>query len=79
MILDMQNYIDADILPKKSYIYEIYAVINHVGLISIGHYYCYLKKDDIKNWVLFDDSEVKVFDNELDFDNNAYILFYIKK
>jgi hypothetical protein len=39
-------------------VYELYAVLNHSGAISGGHYYAYIKNLDTKKWYNFNDSNV---------------------
>ena len=63
---------------KENSLYDLYAVVNHMGTISSGHYtsYCKTEKDD---WMLFDDDRVFELHQNIEKElvtNKAYILFY---
>lgn len=54
--------------------YNLFAVINHLGTLNGGHYYCFIKIDD--KWFLFNDKVVKEIDETKVLTNKAYILIY---
>jgi ubiquitin C-terminal hydrolase len=63
--------------------YSLYGVINHIGNISGGHYYSYIrntvdKEDKYYNiWQACNDGDVKPIDESIAMmSRNAYILFY---
>lgn len=63
---------------KENCLYDLYAVVNHTGGISGGHYTAFCKADDEK-WLFFDDDRVfQVVGNieEEIVTKKAYILFY---
>ena len=68
--LDLSNYMDDRVGNKQKY--DLYAVINHHGEISEGHYTSICKIND--NWILFNDSRLSKIDNPINKD--AYLLFY---
>jgi ubiquitin C-terminal hydrolase len=47
---------------SHKYVYDLYAVCNHVGGMSYGHYYVYIKNSENK-WILFNDDSVSVIDD----------------
>ena len=80
LILDMIPYIITTDNYKK---YELYAIINHVGILDSGHYYSYIKKYNINTnkfsnqWYCCNDSKVSEITIEEALNSqNAYILFY---
>ena len=63
---------------KENCLYDLYAVVNHMGTISSGHFtsFCKTEKDD---WILFDDERVFELHQSIEKElvtNKAYILFY---
>ena len=67
--LDLTNFIDGP--DKFNSIYNLYAVINHKN----NHFTAYCRNNNI--WIKYDDSKLYRIDNPIN--ENAYILFYIKK
>ncbi len=76
--LDMSKYFSG--FKKHSMKYNLYAVANHFGSPSGGHYTAYRKNPDNK-WYSFNDSMVEeIVDLEKDIiTNGAYCLFYERK
>ena len=70
--LDLSLYAEDNEGNKKKY--DLYAVIEHYGEISQGHYTAICKINDI--WVLFNDSLLSKINDPVT--NNAYLLFYRK-
>ena len=68
--LKLNNYLMEK--NKKMKKYDLYAVINHIGSISKGHYYCNIKKGN--KWIKYDDSYA-VEDDDINV-SNVYILIY---
>lgn len=74
-------------LQVGSNIYEIYAIVMHIGYTLLsGHYYAYIR-NEAHTWFLFDDSEVVEMDplyvqnsseGRLVEDEQAYLLLYRK-
>ena len=75
--LNLNNYIED---KNKSWKYELFGVISHVGESGMGdHFIAYCKKDDYHQWFKFDDSIVKPvynFENEVLNDPMPCVLFY---
>ena len=73
--LDLTNYI---LGSKKKEIYDLFAITNHFGDLSGGHYTAFCKNNGI--WYEFDDSKVKrIKDEKKLISSSAYILFYKKR
>ena len=82
-ILDISNLIDKDCGFNGDAHYFLYALINHTGTISSGHYYSYVmisnSEDEDYKWFEFNDD--KVLELAYEWKENAYLysLFYMKK
>ena len=75
--LDLSNYVIG--YKKNSYIYELYGVCNHSGVVLGGHYTSYVKNANNK-WYHFNDTSVsEVPLTESIISPKAYVLFYRKK
>ena len=74
--LDLTKY-----LPNKNekYIYDLFAVANHMGGLHGGHYYAYCKNCKDGEWYEFNDSNVEKIDKNKIVTENAYVLFYNRK
>lgn len=77
-IYGMMSPVNAD-SKKKYYTYDLYSVINHAGGIHGGHYYSYCLDEESGNWYKYDDSNVEKISTDKIINNNAYILFYLRK
>ena len=68
-------------LPNQNekYIYDLFAVANHVGGLQGGHYYAYCKNCKDGEWYEFNDSNVDKIDKGKIVTENAYVLFYCRK
>lgn len=74
--LDLSKYVTC---YKKKYIYDLYAVCNHMGSTNGGHYTSSVKVND-HSWFSFNDTNVsKINDENKVITQNAYCLFYRKK
>lgn len=58
-----------------NYVYDLYGVLVHTGVASMGHYFSFMKSPSGK-WYLFDDEDVKSVNLSTVLKQNAYILFY---
>ena len=57
---------------KKNKKYDLYAVINHIGSLSQGHYFCNIKQGN--KWIRYEDSYVEE-DEDINV-SNIYLLVY---
>ncbi|CAJ1086147.1 uncharacterized protein LOC123980506 [Xyrichtys novacula] len=70
-------------IPENQ-LYELYAVVDHVGDLSSGHYTSTIKSSEDDKWYKFDDGQVTLhhyqpFQTEnSERSNSAYLLFYRK-
>ena len=71
--LDMRPYVIG--YDQHKYIYDCYAVCNHSGTMSGGHYTAYVKNENGK-WYHFNDSVVTCIKKTLVASPKAYCLFY---
>ena len=78
-VLDVKEFIGFDFGYDNNSLYELYSIINHIGMIDFGHYYSYIKLFDDNLWYEFDDSNVKLIGKDLIVYDKTYILFYINK
>ena len=70
--IDLNKYLVED-CQDKSKIYELFAVVNHMGSLSGGHYHTIIKLNN--NWIKFNDSSISYFTRTFD-TQDAYILIY---
>jgi ubiquitin C-terminal hydrolase len=63
--------------------YELYGIINHVGMMNGGHYYSFIRDYNrssykfSKDWMVCNDTQVNLISNDEALGSqNAYILFY---
>ena len=80
-ILSISKFIDKDCGFEGDATYILYAIINHIGTISSGHYYSYVKIMNSKDytWNEFNDDKVVDLGYELKENPYLYSLFYVKK
>lgn len=58
-------------------IYELFAVCNHMGTVSSGHYTATTKSRQTGQWYMYDDDRVSFIQDEATIaTDEAYILFY---
>jgi len=76
--LDLSEFV---IGPKAAPpIYDLYAVSNHMGNISRGHYIAYARHRDDGKWYCYDDDQqVKEVSSNSVRSATAYVLFYKRK
>jgi ubiquitin C-terminal hydrolase len=73
--LNLTNYIASEM--KTDAIYDLFAISQHFGGISSGHYTALCKNFD--NWYEFDDDRVSKAPSEDIVTSSAYLLFYKKR
>jgi len=61
---------------NKSSIYDLYAVSNHIGGMSGGHYTAFALNRTDQNWYKLDDSKCSITDASHVISPSAYLLFY---
>lgn len=64
-------------LTRAHAMYELYAVVNHIGGMGSGHYTAYVKKAG--RWTCCNDDRVHAISEEDVVSANAYLLFYARK
>jgi ubiquitin C-terminal hydrolase len=76
--LDITEYVinDGEGIPL---IYDLFAVSNHMGGVSGGHYTAYAKNPIMNSWFGFNDSSVYQTSEGSVVTNNAYVLFYRRR
>ncbi|GBG78426.1 hypothetical protein CBR_g26455 [Chara braunii] len=76
--LDLSPYLSpsADMLTDSKPIYDLYAVTNHVGGLSSGHYTAYCRNVDDGKWYAYNDSVVSLTHPASVISPAAYVLFY---
>ncbi|KAG0343335.1 ubiquitin-specific protease doa4 [Podila humilis] len=78
--LDLTKY-----LPKRGKntteqaIYDLYAVSNHSGEVSSGHYTACVRGEAPGSWTNFDDTRVSPCDKSVAVSEHGYTLFYVRK
>nr|CCA13990.1 ubiquitinspecific protease putative [Albugo laibachii Nc14] len=64
---------------NESFLYDLYAVVNHVGALATGHYFAYIRSEIDGRWKCFNDHQCKDIDAKEVISSSAYILFYIRR
>ena len=59
-------------------LYKLYAMVQHSGSLSGGHYVAYCLNNADRNWYLFDDSRVTRVTSDRVATSEGYLLFYYK-
>lgn len=80
IILDVSKYVTSTVsatAQKGELVYELFAIVCHIGQVNNGHYVCIIKNGEGK-WFKFDDSMVTIISQQEALATNAYLLFYIK-
>lgn len=77
--LDLRRWVVNEEERKRS-VYQLYAVSNHRGSLSGGHYTAYSRNTADGRWYLLDDSRVTPVEDMKDvLTPEAYVLFYHRK
>ena len=63
----------------EEHLYDLYAVCNHTGGMSGGHYTAYCKNPVDDSWWLFDDMRVEKINENQIITKAAYLLFYTRR
>ncbi|CAO3574875.1 unnamed protein product [Mortierella alpina] len=69
--------ITSSVDPIPTYVYNLFAVINHQGKMDTGHYTAFAKHRG--EWFSLDDHKVSLASQKEVLDSKAYMLFYIKQ
>ena len=64
--------------PSES-LYDLYAVVHHLGALSGGHYVASIKSEKDGKWRIFNDAQVTEISSKDIVDASAYILFYLRR
>ncbi|KAG0205102.1 ubiquitin-specific protease doa4 [Mortierella sp. GBA30] len=60
-------------------VYDLYAVSNHSGEVSSGHYTACVRGEAPNSWTNFDDTRVSPCDKSVAVSEHGYTLFYVRK
>ena len=60
-------------------VYDLYAICNHQGSMSRGHYTAYCRNPADGNWYTFDDMSIQPISAEQLVTAGAYMLFYVRQ
>lgn len=74
--LDMSRFVHEDVRSRSPNLYDLQAVVLHMGSLNSGHYTCVSRNIDKTEWLEFDDDAVRPKDESTVVDGNAYILVY---
>lgn len=76
----MKKYVsNPEFLEDTESSYDLYAVINHYGIITAGHYTCMVKNEEKQTWYQYDDSSCQQISEREIRSSMAYILFYKRR
>ena len=64
---------------SEEFKYDLYAVSNHFGSLSGGHYTAFAKNPYYKKWYNFDDTDVARVNEQDVVTKAAYVLFYKRR
>ncbi|KAL0136154.1 hypothetical protein V8B55DRAFT_1370615 [Mucor lusitanicus] len=81
--LDLSGYVPMAMTPsppqdRPSFVYDLYAVSNHYGSISGGHYTACVRDGYSDKWHYFDDSKMYLVEESKVVTKAAYNLFYVR-
>jgi ubiquitin C-terminal hydrolase/Ca2+-binding EF-hand superfamily protein len=60
-------------------LYDLYAVVHHLGALSAGHYVASVKEQSTGTWHYFNDNQVTELEEKELVTQSAYLLFYIRR
>ncbi|KAL5104529.1 hypothetical protein TcWFU_008680 [Taenia crassiceps] len=75
--LDMRTYLSKEVRCENT-IYDLYAVVNHMGKLNEGHYYAFIRVEDGR-WFRVNDMQYSEVRKESVVTPDAYILFYQRR
>ena len=64
---------------RLSNVYDLFAVCNHSGTLSRGHYTAFCKNPTDGRWYGYDDNSVQAISEEQLVSSGAYMLFYVRQ
>ncbi|KAF9973528.1 ubiquitin-specific protease doa4 [Actinomortierella ambigua] len=65
--------------PPMPALYDLYAVSNHSGEVSNGHYTACVRGESHERWTNFDDTRVSPCDKSVAVSEHGYTLFYVRR
>lgn len=65
--------------PNSDHTYDLYAVCNHMGTMTRGHYTAFCRNPADGHWYVFDDNHVQSVSEEQLVTAGAYLLFYVRQ
>ncbi|XP_072321674.1 ubiquitin carboxyl-terminal hydrolase 2-like [Eucyclogobius newberryi] len=77
--LDLSPFLSSSVCSSTSCSYGLYAVVNHIGHLHMGHYTALCFNTVTQAWHCFDDSVVRPVEDVLVQSPHAYILLYSRK
>ncbi|XP_055010305.1 putative ubiquitin carboxyl-terminal hydrolase 50 [Boleophthalmus pectinirostris] len=77
--LDLSPFLSSSALSSDCSSYRLYAVVNHIGHLHMGHYTALSYNTVTQTWHCFDDSVVRPVEGVLVQSPHAYILLYSRK
>ncbi|XP_047437090.1 uncharacterized protein LOC125005652 [Mugil cephalus] len=76
MQLDLTPFLSSSVENATQSSYHLYAVVNHMGHLNMGHYTALCHNAPARTWHCFDDSIVREVQDSLVQSPNAYMLLY---
>ncbi len=77
--LDLKQYMTTQNNDSLETKYDLCSIINHTGNVNGEHYISFCKHPATDKWYKFDDSRVEQITREKLLEQQAYILFYIRR
>jgi len=76
--LDLDPFVVGPKATTRRTLYRLYAVVNHSGSLSFGHYtaYCKVGEEPNRQWYFFNDATVSAARESDVVSREAYLLFY---
>ncbi|KAI4831107.1 hypothetical protein KUCAC02_002703 [Chaenocephalus aceratus] len=78
-MLDLSPFLSSSVQNNSFSSYHLYAVVNHIGHLNMGHYTALCHNALTRTWHCFDDSAVREVQDSLVQSPNAYMLLYSRK
>lgn len=77
---DMRSRSPGSLEPASTdNVYDLYAVCNHLGTMTRGHYTAFCRNPADGHWYMFDDNHVQPLSEEQLGTAGAYLLFYVRQ
>ncbi|CAK4258371.1 unnamed protein product [Aphanomyces euteiches] len=77
--LQYWQFLGGRVAKNKYAVYDLYAVVNHIGALGGGHYVANVFSESDKKWKCFNDHLCRDIDEKDVVSPSAYILFYIRR